>query len=181
MKENWYMKVFRYFYSIEGKLDDDIHNEIIIFGNNMYMLLMIAMIGSFFASMLLQQDFTGDVTFLAVVITLAKQASLVERLELNKLKVTPTELPKAKKMMTRRTVKEAIIGGIFMVMLLLWLWYTGIPQESGTQADVYFKIAFPGTIAMMLPIMFGVQWFANRKRIKIIEGEKRGGRYGLHT
>lgn len=169
-QENWYMKIFRYFYGIEGKLDDDIYNEIITFGNNMYMLLMIAMICSFFASMLLQQDFTGEVTFLAVVITLAQQASLVERLELNKVKVTPAELPKAKKMMTRRTVKEVIIGLIFMVMLLIWFWHTGIPQESGTQADVYFKIAFPGTIAVLLPIMFITQWFLNRKKIKVIEG-----------
>lgn len=170
MKENWYMKVFRYFYGIEGKLDDDIYNEITTFGNNMYMLLMIAMIGSFFASMLFQQDFVGEVTFLAVVITLVKQASLVERLELNKLKVPPAELSKARKMMTRRTVKEVIIGSILMIMLLLWLWHSGIPQESGTSADVYFKIAFPGTIAVLIPIMFIAQWFANRKKIKVIKG-----------
>ena len=170
MIEHLHAKVLRYFYGIEGKLDDDTYNEIITFGNNMYMFLIIAMIGSFFASMLVQEDFVGDVTFLAVIVTLIKQNTLVKRLELDKMKVTRSEVTKTKKLMTKRTVREVTVMMGMIVMLLFWFWYTGIPQESGTTADVYFKIAFPATIAVMLPIMFGVEWFANRKRIKIIEG-----------
>ncbi|MGT2911281.1 hypothetical protein ACVR1I_06145 [Streptococcus cameli] len=54
---------------------------------------------------------------------------------------------------------------VLSIIVSLALWQSGIPQESGTSAQVYFQIVFPGTVAMMSVIGFVSHFIANRRKI----------------
>lgn len=166
--ENWYGQALRYFYGIEAEISEDAGREISHFGNRMYMLLIASMLASLLVSIVLQIDIVGDVTVLVVLIALAKQTALIQRLGLDKLVVKPSQLADARKTMFRRSLKEAGLAFLASLGISFWLWHTGIPQESGTPAETYFQIALPGTVILVTTISFLGQWLANRKKIKVL-------------
>lgn len=165
---NLYLTFLRKFYRIEGELDEYSLSEINTFGNHMFMFSYSGMTLAFLLS-LFAIDIWDWVIFLGLLIPLNGQVKLIKRLELDKLEVEQDQLKSAKRTMFQRTLGQTLMVAVATALLCLALWRTGIPQEDGTSPEVFFKIATPGTVALMTPIAFFVQLRDNFRKIKIID------------
>lgn len=105
--------------------------------------------------------------FFALVIGLAKQSALVQKLGVDKLVVSASQVKTARKKMFRRSLLQTGIVALYSVIVALLLWKSGIPQESGTSSEIYFQVAFPGTVFLMTVIAFVSYNISNRRKIVI--------------
>lgn len=165
---NLYLTFLRKFYRIEGELDEYSLSEINTFGNHMFMFLYSGITLAFLLS-LFAIDIWYWVIFLGLLIPLNGQVKLIKRLELDKLEVEQDQLKTAKRTMFKRTLWQTLIVAVTGVLVSLALWRMGIPQEDGTSPEVFFKIATPGSVAIISIIAFFVQLRDNFRKIKIID------------
>lgn len=168
MKEkNIYTKAIKYFYNIPGDLTDEQYGILTTFGNNVYMALFLVIGLTFFASIYFDQDLMGYGIFFTLVIGLAKQSALVQKLGVDKLVVSASQVKTARKQMFRRSLLQTGIVALYSIIVALLLWKSGIPQESGTSPEIYFQVAFPGTVVLMTVIAFISSIISNRRKIVI--------------
>ncbi|MET3558824.1 hypothetical protein ABID29_001952 [Streptococcus rupicaprae] len=168
-KNNFYHFFLRRFYGINGELDEYSMAEINKFGNHMFMFLYSLVLVGFLLELFALADIWDILALLGVFIPFNAQVKLIRRLGLDKLEVEQDQMKAAKKTMFKRTLWQTLIIIGVMLLTIIAMWRMGIPQEDGTSADIFFKIAAPGAMAIMTPIAFLVQLKDNLKKISLIE------------
>lgn len=165
--KNIYTKAIKYVYNIPGDLTDEQYGILTTFGNNVYMALILVISITFFASIYFDQDLIGYGIFFTLLIGLAKQSALVEKLGLDKIVVPASQVKAVRKRMFHRSLLQTGIAALYSIIVALLLWKSGIPQESGTSSEIYFQVAFPGTVFLMTVIAFVSYNISNRRKIVI--------------
>ncbi|MGT2665950.1 DUF3278 domain-containing protein [Streptococcus rifensis] len=166
-KENIYLKAIQYFYGVPGELDEKDHKALTTFGNNVYMSLITVIFFSFIIGLFMNKDVVTYSVFVTIIVALFRQDVLVKKLGVDKLYIQKSEVQQAQGKMFRRTLAQTGMLVVLSIIVSLALWQSGIPQESGTSASIYFQIVLPGTVAMMSVIGFISIFIANRRKIEV--------------
>lgn len=164
-----YYRFLKWFYNIEGDFTADHEREIQKFSAEVYPFMMTVLVGGFLLSMLFNTDLTSLVYLIAVVYPLAYQASVAQKLGWGKLTIVPSQLKEAHRKMFRKTLRTTLGYTIVLFVTFFWLWQSGIPQETDTTFEVYWKIAVSVVMLLYASIIFVVTFFSNRRKIKVVK------------
>lgn len=168
-QSKFYYRFLKWFYGIEGNFTTDHELEIQKLSSEVYPFMITVLLGGFLLSMLFYIDLTSWAYLIAIVYPLAYQASTAQKLGWNKLTVASSQLKEARRKMFRKTLRMTLFYVIVLLLTIVWLWQSGIPQEAGTTFEVYWKIAAPGVILLYTPIIFVVSFFSNRRKITVVK------------
>ena len=163
-KDNLYLKFLRYFYKIEGDLDEYILGEINRFGNHAFMVAYTSFLAIgifwFFTGIGLYDWFIFGFAFLPPIFL----HRLIKTLGLDRVEIEHQHLKTAHRMLWRRTLLQTLFFAIFWGLIIGGAAYT-------KQFDYHpeFPVIAFWSWVIITSIFFIGSFFKNRKKVRLID------------